>query len=1505
MAGETSSPSLEDQDKAKPASASGNYTDEQVAAVAKALAILGAENAASNLDNSKAHDAVEIVWRNARTLAGNIGIDVKGLNDRQVGQAILEREESLRTNFFAEHKGASQEDYNSYLQEHFENPGAMTAYGNATKELAEAGVFSSADNSSAAPSVDRDTQQPDNTNDSPNGEASPAGKEPSAPDTAPSQPQQPSPQPTYSPTAIAAISYIRENVFPALDIKAGTTPEDFRDNYALMNKKLAAIFGMEGSEETYPNQLKSNLDTMAQDEDTVSGRKILSLPGGDEMFLALLEGRNPDFYKKLPEALKQNPEMLYSILDNRSRIVEQMELVQASGVLEPAPQIIPASTNEQEPAPQPSPQVSPSEVKPQGSESSTGAPASVESVAATTQQATAEPSPTTTSSSPNIPTGNVASSSDNSNSDSEVSTSTAQPESTAATTDDKIVPTPVSASGSITDAQVSDAARVVESALIKLGGAASQFGGGMVADLTGFKPPEKVDGVFDKADQDALHMTLMALKKLGGDLKADGTYSAAIGKQLYVDILTKPQFGLVRNELGINGTYTKEEVAAKGFLRSQKVRDSGDLERIAELNVLIKNLDVLNQAHKLDNERARDVTFMGMMMEGISGFLPDGIKSWLQDFFENDKWGKMIGGILTKIGFPVHVLWGGKAADNEDIRPQIVDTYKSELEAVGYDQSELKQRFLDKMDNSTQFKFIEKLLFRGDNKGFMKQAIEGSLDAASVYAGDPEKAAEVFADTLLKASEEFQSDMTPEERDAYFEKIKAVYESELKSMPGVPTAQGGSDHSIDPAGIAAAVGTSNAATVASADHESGAVRPGITPASHSSGAGSNAGASDTGDITKEAADAETVDVNGERFEIVFTPNDIDYVQGPLRYSYGRVADLQNIISQNADALELSVKPAMFMQDGKATDMMTRNTNMALEELLVRSQLAKGVDIDDIDHKYTDKTLSDVADYMRERGLSQSDVSKFTDTIKDLRGDMKATDPRDPDAGDVIAHSVWDQSYIHDQVSVRASAVPVPAAESKPVDNRYPGLKMSGDNDLPPGMTLDDILQRYKDFNSDKNDPNCAPLIFKHQGKAYAAVVIEKTNTFKVEELEGYIDENSPTYRAISDSDYNLLHDNYNWRDGSHLGIINYIDRQLCLDKLIRVVDTPKPEAAAAVVPENESLKQTFHRHHDARGVPKSFRDLPKLTDDEINSLDHGNLDSRELRFLYDRAVAIKEIPNGGALLTRLNDEDAARLGGDIIITVRHGYNGELDHRLVNFEDHKIKIGPLTEDYSERASIRRLDDFLDTGYDQMAVTVLSERMGNRLTEEYKYQHKYSVNDGLQELYGRPDAYRHPSMDPYANTASVWHRLHMRYQQGDINGQGFETRKMLRDRRAVLNQNGMISEGRYEYERPHTRGNGHCREFNDRVGKYAYHDNPPGWEPPPNHKGIFGTILNTGETFFKRMDDLLGGDDEEIRENSRDCGTYSHEHGYYDRYDPDVIRNDSDRDYDPAGGGQQYR
>ncbi len=1170
-------------------------------------------------------------------------------------------------------------------------------------------------------------------------------------------------------------------------------------------------------------------------------------------------------------------------------------------------------------------------------------------------------------------------------------------------------------------AEAAAASVVVEGALMKIGNALGQAGGGfggMISGLAGFKPPTTADHIFDEQSQDALHLMLMGLKKIGGDKNADGTYTAAIGRQLLSDILTKPEYEMVRKQYGIAGTYKPEHVRNMQNFLSRVGQEDGvsaeDLEKVKDLQNLFDKLNILERANKLNNEKAKSVTFMGTIMDKISQFLPESMKTWLKNFFENDKFGQMIAGVLNMFGFPVQRLWGGQAPGSQQVRQTVRDGYYRELEAVNFDHAALKTRILSKLDDSVAFKAVNTLLFPGQDREVIKQAVIRALDKAALER-DPNKAADVFADEMVREGERYKA-LSPVERENYLQQVRQQYMNEVRSMPGVPAPGAAPAPGTTPAPAAApASGASPAPASGAPQINPGQVSPAPAAAPAAAGvpqyteaqlrtvsdsmrlvgmsvpasgltregaktaieqihaqtsavltkmgidAASNRyrGSYDdigqrvatrlaeerraffTTDTATEAgfnahlktkfgidnsqqasnlakafvdiqksgamnlgapqvvpaqaspapaaapatpsADGVTVQAGDKRFELVFTPDRTTYPQGPMRYSYGRVGELQNILSQNARALELSTRPQTFMTGSRGTDTMTRSTCMALEELAVRAQLAKGVELSAVSHRYDEATITAVTEYMRNKGLNQQDIDKFVRTVRDLEADMKSTNPRDRNAGAAQQHSVWDQSYIRNQVSVRAMA-PAPAqapataapATAAPAD-RYPGIRMSPENELPPGMTIEQLFEQYKRQNSNPDCPNQAPLIIKHDNHVYAGVVIKDSNTFKVIELDGYLDPAGPGSRrqTLNDSDYAMLRDNYRWHNNSKDGVIAFIDNMLCLEPKAPIAAPAAAPAAAAAPPaaappSTPPVRDQFRSSTNGPlPVPRNYWELPRLSEDVLEGLDKGCLNARELKLLYDTAIATREIRDGGALLTRLSPEDKARLGGDMIISVRNTSTKQLEHRLVNFEDHKIKIGGLTENYSRGATIRRLDDFLNTQYDQMAMTVSTSLMGNTVSQSYARDHAHTVDDALRQLFmptpsGRSDVQR-------------YYNMQREYESGENAGrgeQGFMTRQMYRGRE----QAGVS---------PYYRGSGvdtgmggehahgSCDEFNSTSGRrlrrdYEYEQYRGPGSPLVRTMGRIFTG-NIGDGNRQILDAMRAGGDQQIIENMGDCRT----------------------------------
>lgn len=1577
------------------------YSAAQLTAVRDALRLAGGTGVPDTLSQAAARDGVLALRMNALDVARSLQLTDAQKTDAAIGQAILNKLAQERQTFLGANPEATETQLAAHMRQRFgvADLAAVSRVANAMKNLGASGALA----------------------------VTPAPAGGGQPQTTPQEivPDQ---------RTVAAMNVIRTQVLPALDLRSsGNDNAAFRRDFTAMSTKLAQMFNITGdaSSPDVQRQIRAKLEELATNPQIGTLRDLASLPmgAGAAFRAAVVNSQGQASYDRLPQAIKDNPSMLFTLLDNRANIFGSIDQIYASNILA-QPSVTVARTNDGGAA-----TTTPDPAATSGGATTTPDPAVAQATqllpqiralagalaVPMTEQVTPELAQTLAAA---LQQDRLRVGRENPNATPEqylqnlalrmqLQSITQQQLDLvlqAAATLGAAAPSQSGAasttpSGPPTDAQVRAASIVVETALMRLGSVAQNMGGGgggggllgglNISALAGFTPPTQADGEFDEQSQNALHMVVMGLKKLGGDNRANGTYTAEIGQRLMTDILTKPEFAMIREQYGITGTYTREQVANMQTFMSRVGQQGGvsqsDKQKIEELQALFESLNVLERANKLNNERARDVTFMGTVMDRVGQFLPDGLKNFLRDFFTNNQFGQMLGGILNMFGFPVQRLWGGQAPGSQAVREQVRDVYRRELEEAGFDHAVLKQRILERMDDSLAFKAVERLLFHGQDRNVIRREVEAALDRAA-QESNPDRAAEIFAEELVRRGEQYQQ-MSPAQREEYVQQVRQAYEQEVRTMPGVPTGGGTSTPggattgprtttgggaatttthpnytaahlaavssgmtligmTVPAAGLDAPGATAgiqeirnrtlaiatrlgidtNSATAsvandafgrmveerlaaertrffgANADatenqfrdhmktlgiedldaanrtvrayrdvHASGAMNLGVSPTvtvartTDGGAAATTPGAGGTTVATSPAADAVSVEVGNKRYEITFNPNTAQFVQGPMRYSHGRVGVLQNILSQNSTALELATAPGEYMrgQGGRATDMMTRNTSMALEELLVRAQLAKGVEPAAISRRYDDTTIPMVADYMRSKGLSDQDITRFTDTVRDLRTDMKSTSIRDRNAGAVQPHSVWDQSYIRNQVGVQLSQVPVrpaveapaevPATTTTPTD-RYPGIRMSPNNELPPGMTVDDVFNRYRQFNADKPDPNCAPLVFQHEGKAYAAVVERANNTFRVVELEGYLDPNSRTHRSLSDSDYRLLRDNYNWRNNTPAGIIAYVDKQLCLEPLTVQADARPPQET----PREERPSMTQEFRSQSTGVPRNYWDLPRLSDSQLNGIDRGCLNVRELTFLYDRAIGTREIPNGGAMITRLNDEDRARLGGDLIVSVRNTRTNELEHRLVNFEQHKIKIGNLTENYSPGNTVRRLDDFLDTQYDAMALTVSSESMGGRVSRGYAREHTHTVDDALRQLF-----------DP-SGSARSYDRMRAEYIRGTgNNGEGgFQTRQMYRYEQGVVAATGGATPTSYSGGAPAEHDHPACNgEFNGQARRPRRGDENDGWHQPRQFPAPWGHPINTATTFMGVLRHKWGDREDEVVQNSRDCGVSS--------------------------------
>tara|TARA_R110001592_G_scaffold29350_10_gene106659 strand:- start:34419 stop:38957 length:4539 start_codon:yes stop_codon:yes gene_type:complete len=556
------------------------------------------------------------------------------------------------------------------------------------------------------------------------------------------------------------------------------------------------------------------------------------------------------------------------------------------------------------------------------------------------------------------------------------------------------------------DVAVGDATFAVEAVLFQLGGQLDNLPGvgGMISQFgltdTIIKPLTQADlqdGTFGANSQDLASKLIMGLKMINGDEKADGTYSHAVGENLRVAIMTKPEFQFIRDQIkSADGTplrmfgagegalsggsaeeqqrlaralltfdetkpaaladtatdAEKEAYAAKMQERTQfEQTHQKDLQAVRQLNAFFSGMDTLQQNGLYDNNKAKATNQTNIMLDAASGLLDQwapGIKDWLQDFFSNSQFGQMISGIMSQFfGINVGRLWGDRddAAALERSQPLIEDNFASFYNAAKNDLGEgadhaaiiakTRETIMEKMDGGA-FKMAMNVIFKGQDEGVIEKAVEDALNAAQ-NSTDLATAQQAFSQSLLTSGEQFRNGQSLDASET--DRLNTYLLETTKELqviatnPTVPTV----DHTANPGAAGAVVGGGSDTDLdVPGDDDDGSQL--------GSSAAINAVVSPDG-ATREratdapAVDAEVVNAGDKNVELVYTPNKDEWIQGPRRYAHGRVDDLQSVLGNNAEKLGLSLNAdGMKNTAGEYSDMFTPYTNAVIEETLIRAQI---------------------------------------------------------------------------------------------------------------------------------------------------------------------------------------------------------------------------------------------------------------------------------------------------------------------------------------------------------------------------------------------------------------------------------------------------------------------------------------------------------------------------------------------------------------------------------------
>lgn len=889
-------------------------------------------------------------------------------------------------------------------------------------------------------------------------------------------------------------------------------------------------------------------------------------------------------------------------------------------------------------------------------------------------------------------------------------------------------------------------------------GMISQFGlmDKLVTPLT---EDDLKDDKFGENSQDMASKLIMGLKMVDGQKNATGEYNNEIGQNLRVSILTKPEFQFVRDQLkaedgtplrffGKGGgaltgaTAEEQQKLARKLLTfdetkpkapeegaSQEIKDQyaaqmkardqfekaheNDLQSVRQLNAFFAGMDVLEQNNLYKNEQAKQTNKNNLMLDAASVMLDQwspGTKTWLKDFFTNSQFGQMISGVLSQFfGINIGRLWGDKddGAALDRSKPLIESSFTSfyndakEDLGAGADHKAIiaktKDNIMETMDDSWKFKAAMKILFKGQDENVVKNAVEKALDAAQ-NSTDLKSAQNAFSNSLLESGNKYRNGQDLDDDD--INRINAYLKStshDIQEISNSPVPSEDSNSSLNkstPVGVTSLENSSSDLAAVMAVGSDGSVR--------------------ARDEDAPAVDAEVINAGEKNIELVYTPNNDEWIQGQTRYAHSRVDDIQAVLGDNAEALGLSLNAdGMKNDEGKYSDMLTPYTNAVIEETLIRAQIhelqEQGVVItqahlDGFDRKLDTENLHTLTTYLQDKGVSAVDVAKLSEAIigadgKGLGTDYYSTDPNDRSAGAKQDHSVLEQSHFGNQFELKlAQWVPAVAVKDD--------------------LTNDDPLRdKYLDYNKDR--PCEIPMFYKKEGSDSVFALIRDKNgnddpaddKFRELEYDDYLllrgiqDEQAPELKAILD--------NYNWENPTDIGVGNVIDKVLGIDPKIINVNMPN-----AQVKEDVQKPVASREEHDR---PEVFRDLRALNEKQADfmaeqlglnknpdlMLEAKREDIHPLEVFFEQQIVESGSQQNKAILLELDNHNIKSDDIDVIVAIK-GRNGGLEFRYLNYEEDAIK--PFSEQRAGNTDItgkdalfnvedhangqRRLDDFMD-------------------------------------------------------------------------------------------------------------------------------------------------------------------------------------------------------------------
>ncbi|PCI55605.1 MAG: hypothetical protein COB36_08270 [Alphaproteobacteria bacterium] len=961
--------------------------------------------------------------------------------------------------------------------------------------------------------------------------------------------------------------------------------------------------------------------------------------------------------------------------------------------------------------------------------------------------------------------------------------------------------------------EVDTSIKIVEETLFELGGQldkmVGQFGGiaqslagSLVTPLTQADLDDRdPDGnrVLGENSQDLTSKLVMMLKTLNGEKNPNGVYTESIGRQLQIAILTKDDFSMIREQLGIDKVTPAEaqaliarpptevpplaegadaaqqaaHTAATATYNQQKVEYEASAAKTDKLNVLFHSLDVLRQNGVLDEERARSTTKMNMIMDGLAGALDKfapGFKDALKDFFTNSDFGKMIGGMLTMFGININRLWGDKddSAALKNAAGLVGDGFETSFDKIAADNNLdpkldfdkimdlTKDSFQDQMDGFLPRNAMKLMLGNADAEQ-INAALADAMNRAS-SATDMEGAKQIFVDRLVQIGEAYKNG-TSITLLTHVETIGQTIEDVVAERPEL------------------AASTSVSASTTST------VQSSVSAAAYVA--------------SEPAVDLPVVTAGETHVELAYDPSTEDFEQDPERFSKGRVATIQEVLHSNAALLGISaVNPDFMYLDKEAnefTDTMTRETCGVFEEVWIRANIHAMVEaeteitqegLDEIAQtRLSSENMGVILTYMHDKDVPQADIDAFSQNMLALDKDFASSAD-----GSTQTVSVFDQALLWGQLTPNVAQWVPEQAPVVIIPNGDDDVTAGADNDTTDADN-DPLRDRYMEYNKD-NLPCDIPLFYTKEGSdsVFALVRIKtdgpldndpSNDTFKVLELNDYLNTKSlddPEQLAV-------FLDNYNWRNPTKEGVENVINKILCLEPRAQADNTNTQESNNT---DDAVVTRTFNTQAYVHQTPESFRDLRLLDQGKAAFLFEGLDIANDRPDLMARAARNHDDP----LNTFFGDALGMRDGTtpfvflelaahglhhddfDVVVAMRNGSTTE--YRFVDYDTDFIK--PLSEqrvggatDMAENVAPaqggRRMDDLLRVieripgghvvhgaagGYAQMSAIIPNGPDSLGLTNGLKavygadmttHKNQIAYSEGISSRYAESSRYEH--------------------------------------------------------------------------------------------------------------------------------------------------------------------